>query len=83
LGAAHPQKRVRRATTIARRAAAAQDRGQDCPRPAGYFASEIGSLLAAPGIDCLGEIQAMACGTPVIAFARGSVAEARWCRQEA
>lgn len=106
LGRISPEKRVDRAIAIARRAelplkvAAKIDRADR-----EYFAREIEPLLAAPGVEYLGEvderaktellagalallfpidwpepfglamIEAMACGTPVIAFGRGSVPE--------
>jgi glycosyltransferase involved in cell wall biosynthesis len=106
LGRISPEKGLDRAIAIARRAklplkiAAKIDRADR-----EYFASQIEPLLAAPGIEYLGEIgepaknqllggalallfpidwpepfglamiEAMACGTPVIAFAGGAVAE--------
>jgi glycosyltransferase involved in cell wall biosynthesis len=106
LGRIAPEKRVDRAIAIARRAGlplkiAAKVDGADRE----YFATQIGPLLAGPGVEYLGEvdeaakeellggalallfpidwpepfglamIEAMACGTPVIAFPRGSVSE--------
>lgn len=106
LGRISPEKRVDRAIDIARRAGlplkiAAKIDATDQE----YFATQIAPLLAAPGVEYLGEvdedtkerllgdalallfpidwpepfglamIEAMACGTPVIAFPRGSVLE--------
>ncbi|HJS92009.1 MAG TPA: glycosyltransferase family 4 protein [Steroidobacteraceae bacterium] len=106
LGRISPEKRLDRAIAIAQRAGlplkiAAKIDVSDRD----YFALKIRPLLAAPGVEYLGEIdesaksellrgalallfpidwpepfglamiEAMACGTPVIAFDRGSVAE--------
>ena len=106
LGRISPEKRVDRAVAIARGAGLPLKIAAkvDCADRE-YFAAEIEPLLAAPGVEFLGEvgeraktellggalallfpidwpepfglamIESMACGTPVIAFARGSVPE--------